>query len=73
MNRIRLEYELRSRGITVEQACEATGMSTGAWYRRLRGETEFTQGEIQALMDLMHLDSPMGIFFDDKGFLNETR
>lgn len=66
MNRIRLEYELKSRGITVEMACEAAGLSTGAWYRRLRGETEFTQGEIQALMNLMKLDSPMGIFFEDK-------
>ncbi len=72
MNRIRLEYEMKSRGITVEMACEATGLSPAAWYRRLRGDTEFTQGEIQSLMNLMKLESPMGIFFYKGGFLKET-
>ena len=66
VNRIRLEYEMKSRGVTVDQICEATGISKAAWYRRLRGDTEFTQGEIQAIINYLKLESPMGIFFTEE-------
>lgn len=66
MNRARLEYEMKERKVTVDMACKAAGLTPSAWYRRLRGETEFTQGEIQSLMNLMKLESPMGIFFTEE-------
>lgn len=66
MDRIRLEYEVKRRGKTTNQLCKAIGMSKSAYYRKCKGTTEFTQGEIQKIVDYLGLDTPMGIFFADK-------
>lgn len=66
MDRYKLEYEMKSRGITVGKLCEDLNMSRSAFYRKCRGLSEFTQGEIQRIVDYIGLDSPMGIFFADK-------
>lgn len=66
MDRYKLKYELNKRGITVEALCEGIGMSKGAYFRKCRGQTEFTRAEIQAIIDFLGLKSPMGIFFDEK-------
>ena len=42
------------------------GISRSAFYRKCRGITEFTQSEIQRIVDYLQLESPMGIFFDEK-------
>lgn len=63
MDRYKLEYEMKSKGITTEKLCESIGMSKSAYYRKLRGTSEFTQSEIQKICDLLDLRSPMGIFF----------
>lgn len=66
MNRARLEYEMKVRKVTADMICDAIGMKPSAWYRRLRGDTEFTQGEIQAIINYLKLESPMGIFLQRK-------
>lgn len=66
MDRFKLEYEMKSRGITVEKMCEDIKMSRSAFYRKCRGISEFTITEIQAIVDYIGLDSPMGIFFTEK-------
>lgn len=66
VDRFRLQYEMKKRGITVEMLCEHIGMSKAAFYRKCKGVSEFTQGEIQAIVDYLGLDSPMGIFFTEK-------
>lgn len=66
MDRYRLEYEMKSRGVTIEELCNHLGMSRSAFYRKCRGITEFTQGEIQAIVDYLGLDTPVGIFFTSK-------
>ena len=66
MDRYKLQYEMRSRGVTVEKLCEAIGMSKAAFYRKCKGVSEFTQSEIQAIVDYLHLETPMGIFFSEK-------
>ena len=66
MDRFRLEYEMKIRGITVEKMCEDIGMSRSAFYRKCRGISEFTITEIQAIVDYIGLESPMGIFFVEK-------
>lgn len=66
MNRYKLEYEMRSKGITISQLCKDLKISRSAFYRKCRGLSEFTQGEIQEIVDYLKLDSPMGIFFTDK-------
>lgn len=66
MDKFRLEYELKRRNISVSMLCEIIGMSKTAYYRKLNGTSEFTQGEIQKIIDLLEIDSPVGIFFADK-------
>ena len=66
MDRYKLQYEMKKRGITVEMLCNHIGMSKAAFYRKCKGVSEFTQGEIQAIVDYLELESPMGIFFVEK-------
>lgn len=66
MNRYKLEYEMKSRGITIEKLCSDIGMSRSAFYRKCKGLSEFTQKEIQTIVDYLGLISPMGIFFEEK-------
>ena len=66
MDRYKLEYEMKSRGVTIEELCDNLGISRSAFYRKCRGLSEFTQGEIQKIVDYLNLGTPMGIFFADK-------
>lgn len=66
MDKYKLEYEMKSRGITIEKMCSDIHMSRSAFYRKCNGITQFTQREIQSIVDYIGLDSPMGIFFTEK-------
>lgn len=66
MDKYKLEYEMKSRGITIEKLCADIHMSRSAFYRKCNGLSQFTQGEIQSIVDYIGLDSPMGIFFAEK-------
>lgn len=66
MDKYKLEYEMKSRGITIEKMCKDIHMSRSAFYRKSNGITQFTQSEIQRIVDYVGLDSPMGIFFTEK-------
>ena len=66
MDKYKLEYEMKSRGITIEMLCNDLHISRSAFYRKCNGITQFTQSEIQRIVDYIGLDSPMGIFFAEK-------
>jgi len=66
VDRYKLQYEMKKRGVTVEKLCEVIGINKTTFYRKVKGISEFTQGEIQAIVDYLNLDSPMGIFFAEK-------
>ena len=66
MDRYKLEYEMKSRGVTVEKMCKDIKISRSAFYRKCKGDSEFTQSEIQNIVDYLGLESPMGIFFAEK-------
>lgn len=66
MDRYRLQYEMKIRGITVDKLCSDLQISKSAFYRKCKGTSEFTQGEIQKIIDYLGIDSPMGIFFTEK-------
>ena len=66
MDKFRLEYETKRRGLTVRDLCAAARISQSTYYKKVKGQSEFTQSEIQAIVDLLGLDSPVGIFFSDK-------
>lgn len=64
MNKALLFYEMNKRGVTIKMMCEKLGISRSAFYRKCNGISEFTQSEIQAIVDYLHLESPVGIFFN---------
>lgn len=66
MDSYKLEYELKTRGLTVRMLCEELGISRSAYYRKTHGLSEFTLSEIQHIVDFLNLDSPMGIFFANR-------
>lgn len=66
MDKYKLEYEMKSRGITIKELCRDLNISRSAFYRKCNGISEFTQSEIQNIVDYIGLDSPMGIFFKEK-------
>lgn len=66
MDKYKLEYEIKSKGVTIEKLCKDLNISRSAFYRKCNGTSEFTQSEIQKIINYLHIDSPMGIFFADK-------
>lgn len=65
MDRYKLEYERKKRGVSISDLCETIGICRSSYYRKCKGESEFTQGEIQKIIDLLELETPVGIFFAD--------
>lgn len=63
MDRYRLEYIMKSKGICINQMCKDIGISRAAYYRKTRGLSEFTQSEIQHICDYLEIENPVGIFF----------
>lgn len=63
MNKSRLEYEMKLKGVTVDTLCKEIGISRSSFYRKCNGVSNFTQNEIQKIVDFLGLKSPMGIFF----------
>ena len=66
MDKARLEYEMMKHSISKSDMCAMLGISRSAFYRKCNGESEFTQSEIQKIVDILDLKSPMGIFFTEK-------
>lgn len=66
MDKALLEYEMKKRGVSIGDMCAKLGCSRSAFYRKCNGISEFTQSEIQIIVDYLGLDSPMGIFFSNK-------
>ena len=66
MNKARLEYEMKIKNVTIGAMCSVLGCSRSAFYRKCNGISEFTQSEIQTIIDYLELKSPMGIFFDSE-------
>ena len=63
MNKALLEYKMKEQGKSISDMCAMLGISRSAFYRKCIGKSEFTQGEIQKIVDFLNLDSPVEIFF----------
>lgn len=66
MDKYKLEYEIKRRGLSKQELSKALHISRSTFYRKCNGKSEFTQSEIQKIVDHLQLDSPMGIFFSEK-------
>lgn len=63
MNKELLEYHMKKAGKTISDMCSVLGISRSAYYRKCNGISEFTLGEIQAIVEYLKLESPVDIFF----------
>ena len=66
MDKALLEYEMKKRGVSIADMCAKLGCSRSAFYRKCNGISEFTQSEIQTIVDYLELVSPVGILFTSK-------
>ena len=66
MNRNLLEYEMKERGYTAEKLSREIGISKSAFSKKINGKSEFTLSEIQGIVTVLKLDSPLPIFFAEK-------
>ena len=51
MDKALLEYEMNKRNVTIAEMCDVLGISRSALYRKCNGKSEFTQSEIQTIVD----------------------
>lgn len=68
MNDKNLRIAMVREDVSVQQLCDRIGIGTTSYYRKLKGETEFTQSEIAAIARVLCLsrDEVFSIFFDRK-------
>ena len=66
MNKQKLLDAMETQGVSIQDMCAKLNMSRSAFYRKSNGISEFTQSEIQKIVDILKLESPMGIFFAEK-------
>ena len=66
MDKYKLLYEMNKKGVSTQEICAKISISRSAWYRKLNGTSDFTQSEIQGIVDYLDLDTPVGIFFTNK-------
>lgn len=63
MNKLLLEYRIKEQGFSINDFCKEIGISRSSFYKKCKGEREFKQSEIKAIVECLKLDSPMDIFF----------
>jgi hypothetical protein len=68
MNVKELKAEMIRKEKSVDQLCAALGISRTSWFRKIGGESQFTQGEIMDLRRELCLDDnqTMLIFFSQE-------
>lgn len=68
MNKRELKAQMVRKEKTVDQLCTALGISRTAWFRKVGGESQFTQGEIMGLRFELDLDDHQTaeIFFNSE-------
>ncbi len=66
MDREKLLEEMDKKGISVGEMGKRLGMSRSAFYRKTKGISEFTVSEIQKIIVILGLESPIDIFFSKK-------
>lgn len=68
MNIRELKAEMIRKDKSVDQLCAAMGISRSAWFRRIAGQSQFKQDELNVLRNELGLDDTQTImiFFADK-------
>jgi ACT domain-containing protein len=63
VNKELLEDKMKKSGKSISDMCEMLEISRSAFYRKRKGISEFTHGEICKIVDYLKLESPVDIFF----------
>lgn len=66
MDKFRLEYERKKKGVSIADFCSEIGISESSYHRKCDGKTQFTLEEINRIVDYLELESPMDIFFANR-------
>ena len=68
MNALELKAQMVRKGKSVNQICKSLNISNGTWFRKIRGDSQFTQGEIITLRKELSLDdrTTACIFFNEQ-------
>lgn len=66
MDKQALQAAIVSQGFTAEKLSKAIGISKSAFSKKINGKSEFTLGEIQKIVEVLELESPIPIFFAHK-------
>jgi len=66
MNKLKLKAAMALENMTAEKICAEIGISNTAWFRKLSGRSQFTQGEIARIREILKLsaEQTIEIFFD---------
>lgn len=70
MDKALLFYHMAKKGYKVKEMAQEMCISRSAFYRKCNGNSEFTLKEIQQIMDLLQLDTPMGVFFSGNPYIS---
>ena len=75
MNERELRAAIARNGLSAPKLAKRIGINKKTIYKKMRGETQFTQKEISAIAEQLHLtdDDLLAIFFCKISFLKETR
>lgn len=65
-NKKAFQLAVVSADMTYEDVAKAIGINVSTLYRKAHGKSEFTRSEIQKICDVLKIDSPMDIFFDNE-------
>ena len=65
MNAALLEYHMKLNNVSNGTICKKLNISRSAFYRKCKGETQFTVKEVKDIVKILNLDSPCEIFFKD--------
>ena len=72
MDKLKLLYEMHSRGITAEKMCKDINIGRSTFSKKCNGKSEFTLDEIKRIVNYLGLESPMDIFFCQISVLKDT-
>lgn len=61
-----LKAEIVKKGFTHARLSKEIGISKAAFSKKINGKSEFTLGEIQRIVDVLEIESPIPIFFASK-------
>ena len=61
-----LRAQMALKGIKSGELSNSLGISKTAFYRKMKGDSEFTRGEIEKIIVYLNIENPVEIFFNIK-------